>query len=481
MKTDPAQFFMTKIAKDDPTKVIDPGEAAAAATALTSGVIAQKILPTAANIALINTLGIPPESYQGLMPRLGAKEFTMAKGQSTHTGELLNLFNISAPFPSSQELEQLRATDPKAFENLKGNVMKQQKYMEKIKPTIDSMMDRYDLKRKGVKFDIHSGAMARLRGPYYTPSTKTITMPFVNEDYVLHELGHAAHLTKPGAQTFNTMRRFVKKGLNYAYPMAYLVGNEIQKMVPGKIDDKIISFVQDHSPAIFAGSVLAADVYPEVQATARSVHHVYKTKGAKAAKSALKRWLPHLGTYLIPAIPTMVGLAVARKYFKSAKEKQEKQEKTASFITDARNLGSGLWAQFGRPLAQTATEVSGQVSKQVQELASFEPRDIAKIVWEAQKKNIKSPEFVAGALTAGIPATTLAIVANDTKYGRMLEEKWRQRDSKAGPLAQAYADVKRLEAKKREGSITYPAIVGITAALSGGMLAKFFTDLGRVL
>ena len=470
---DPTSFFISKIAEDG---LIDPGEAATAGFTLAAGPLAQKGIPMLGTY-LAKSLGENPVKWTGT-PVYGLSRVGDILDEGVNLNQqhgILDLFKARLkPRGPGGQLKQV----PSELYQL-----------GRIKDVVDSMLERYKLPQKGVKLDVGGGPLKAITGPSYRPSNKLIQLPWINEASVLHEVGHAAHMARPGAGAFNTIRKIIQKGTNLAIPMAYIAGDEIQKLFPGKIDDKAVKFVQDNAPSIMAASWAAAEVYPEVQATTRAVHHVYKTKGSAAARQTLKALMPHLISYVLPIVPAIVGVSLARNYFRKAKAKNEKtQEKQAGILDKATTFISKEIPQFAadawkelQPIGQEAGFVGGQVSAQAGYLFDKPLGEFAKTLWDAGAKTIKSPEFIGGAVHAGVPAAALAYVHHNTQHGKVHRERIRELKSKRGAKVKALMDMQRVEDKSHHDSVTWPAIVGITAALSGGFLAKTFSDLFRIL
>lgn len=462
-------FFLTKIAKDDPNKIVDPGEAAAAGLAIGTHPIATKVLPIGGSY-LAGRWTAPP------VPWLGQPMYGLGEGGISTPDKILKGMN---KVPRIMNLFKVRPLDPGGivegkFKRIRGAVDPQQvQVLQESLKSADQMMKKYDLYKKKVKFDIVKGPLSRLTGPSFDSSTKRIKMPWIDKDYFLHEIGHAAHLTKPGARTLHGVRKAIKAGVGSAIPMAYLVGNEIQQMLPGKIDDKIISFVQENAPAIMAATWTASEIYPEVQATSRAVHHVYKTEGKKAAIKTLKRLLPPLASYVLPVIPAIVGLSLAKKYYFDAK-KEEDVVKTANFL-------GGLYREVLAPTGEELASVAGQIAKQTGKLFRKEPKDVMQTLYRAGIKSAKSPEFVSGAIYAGIPAATWAYAIHNTHHGKLYRQKREALRVKSGQHPQQLADLQEHLAKQKDDSVTLPALVGLGAAVSGGFLNKFWSDIMRVL
>lgn len=462
---DVSSFFRTKLAQDP---VIDPGEAAMAGLTLAAGPLIQRVLPFTINYAtgqFDRPIMWSGDQFSG-MSRLSQSEFEKGWNKSK---KILDIFDVKPGRPVAADV------DPKYLKLLEKSPIvdpKELEYLQKISKSVNSMLDKYDLGKKGVKIDLTSGPLSRLRGPDYDPASKRIRLPRIDKDTVLHEIGHAAHRTRPFGGVSRFVQKFLHKGSNLAIPMAYVAGDEIREMFPGKVDDKAIKFIQDNAPAILASTYAASEIYPEVQATTRAVKHVYDTEGSKAAKKTLKRLIPPLLGYTLPIIPTIVGIGLARKWHKEAKEEKEALEKRfpkqAGFLDD-------LWDSIGSPMLDYGGHAASQIADQAREISKQNFSDVAKKIYNAGIKTIRSPSFASGAAMVGIPAATLAYVKYNTPHGKMYTERTRQFGRGAPESELSY-----YQEKVKEDSIT-PAIIGVTAALSGGFLNKLFTDIYKVM
>lgn len=478
-KVDPTSFFITKLSADTTDKLIDPGEAAIAGLAIASGPIAQGVIPAASHLA-VTSLGPKPIKFKGPMryniDKLKGYEDSLKT--LTSDAKVLNLF----------EAQLIPRITEEMLETGKFFIPKEKEYVNKIAPMVDGMLEKYKLPEKGVRLDLGGGSLQNITGPRYRISDKKIQLPWVNESYALHEVGHAAHFSEPGTKLFSKLRGFINGGAALAIPMAYVAGDEIKKMFPGKIDDKAVDFVQKHAPAIAAATWAASDVYPEVQATARAVKYVRDTKGAAAARATLKELLPALGTYVAPIIPAIVGLSLAKKWFFESKKKgiksREEIEKAASVLSHAKDFGSGLvggmW-DVAAPVGADLSYLAHQFGGQARELFQKPINEFAKDIAVASAKTVKSPEFIAGAIHAGVPTALTAYVMYNTPHGLAFKERKRQIDSRKSNREKLRNDIDRIDSKRKENDITVPVIAGITAAVSGGILTKIFSDLGKIL
>lgn len=479
MLDDVLGFFISKVAEEeDDDRVIDPGEAAAAGIAIAGSKLSRTVVPFLGSMAA-SKLRPKPHIYAATpwygIPRLqDSALFDLMNGDHVadesmkQTHKLLNMFDIGLK-PKGPLVRTADGLKNIPLVDIDGAVK-----LDSISKSVDSMVDSYGLREKGLKFDVGGGPVTRLRGPSYSPSTNRISLPWINEDFALHEVGHAAHLRTPAAKAINTARRMIRAGTNIAIPMAYIAGDEIKKMFPGEIDDKIVDFVQENAPSLLAATWAASDVYPEVQATTRAINHVLKTKGAEAAKSTLKALLPDLASRVIPIIPAVVGISLAKKYYFNAKKKE--QEKTAGISDTAK----GLWGA-AREIGSELGGIGSQVSYQAGELVNKPFKEFARSMWDAGVANIKSPEFVQGAVMAGVPTAALAYVYHNTHHGKKYRERSHDIRTRLGMTPKVVSDMERLKESQKNDSATWPAIAGIGAALSGGFLAKMYADLYRVL
>jgi hypothetical protein len=248
-------------------------------------------------------------------------------------------------------------------------------------------------------------------------------------------------------------------------PIALIAGDEIAKAIPGTIDDRVIHFMQDHAPTIVGATLAATQLYPEAKASLLALRHIREMEGRGATASALKRLLPLFGSYVLHAIPPIVGMVLARKYMREARAENEK---TASVVNAA--LG-GL-----KDMALDLGHVAKQIGRGVVELAK-DPH-VGKRIATAAKEVGTSPDFVTGALRSAIPATAGALYLYGTEPGRVL----RQQVHDVGRNMKSVVTARPHDEQWRERHpVAFAGLVGIGAAMSGGVLHKMINDLKQVL
>lgn len=491
-------FFRTKLAEKKEDPLIDPGEAAQAGIAFAYGPLSQVAIPMISDVAIRSFLkerpqyhGDPAFGLKRIKPRLKPEAEEAFKAISELQGIPFDkkksaiLQNLTE---GASEIKELKSGDlahlPKKKSILGGlynvypKVTQLDPYMpafgdesietlSKIQKSVDSMLDKYKLPKKGVTLNLRQGPLTGIIGPNYNWASKEINLPMIGKEIALHEIGHAAHLTKPGAKSFDLLRKIIHRGANLAVPMAYIAGNEIREMFPGKIDDKAIKFVQDHAPAILASTYAASTIYPEIQATTRAVSHVYKTEGAAEARKVFKRLIPPLLSYMLPVIPGIIGISLAKKWHKDAEGKKKELEKKAGIYNEMSN--------FVKELSQYTANITRQIGPQTADILELPGKEFVQKMYHSGKNVIKSPEFAAGAATAGIPAAIMTYADYVSPHGKIYTEKIRKLGK--GSLE---SEIEYKKAKAKE-NITVPAIVGITAAISGGFLNKLWSDVLKVM
>lgn len=494
-------FFLTKLAEEKKDPIIDPGEAASAGLAMTFSPFSKFIVPRVLRTILSKTYA-PTASWTGdavyglkgieeakrpqelidlvkataraggkMSPERAVKQGLIGEAlfekMQTPQDVLGGLFRIK---PRKKDITKL---DPRLSMGELNKLVDMQK-------SVNSMLDRYKLPEKGVTLSFRSGPISKLLGARYNIPSKEIVLPKVSKHLALHEIGHAAHFTQKGAPAARLIRNTIYRGSTLAVPMAYIAGDEIQKMFPGKIDDKVVDFIQRHAPAILASTYAASTLYPEVQATARAISHVYKTEGKQAAKEIAKKLTPRFLSYTMPLIPAMVGMGMAKKWHREAKENRRKLE-------EGIGKEAGIFSDMGNFLHNVrlhSSNVIKQVGEQGGYVLGLPTGKFMNEMYRSGKNVLKSPEFAAGAAVAGIPAAIISYLKFNTPHGAVYAEKKRQYGfgeklsfkGKGSPASEI-----EYQTVRSKQDATTPAIVGITAALSGGFLSKLFTDLGRIM
>jgi len=362
----------------------------------------------------------------------------------------------------------------------------QAKIME-IQPVVDSFIDKHNLKEKGVTLNIRKGPLSSRAGGGFSLANKRVTLPSVGKELALHELGHAADYTKGLGKVRRFTDPILKKSVLTALPIAMVAGDRIKEMIPGTVDDKAISFMQDHAPEIMAATLTATTLIPEAKASILAVKHLREMERAGqqpagTAMKAAKRLAPFWGTYLLGAIPAVVGMSLARKYMREARaEKEEAHEDLRKSIEEG--LGS-LEKTSGDLVSgiKDLAHVSKQIGRGVYDLATH--KGTLGRIGRAAKETGTSPEFVWGAMNAALPATMGALYMYGTEGGSHIrsrlepgsQEKMLEHSSK-NILGAANMD----EAWREKHPLRFAGMVAAGAALSGGIMSKFIHDLMRVL
>ena len=357
-------------------------------------------------------------------------------------------------------------------------------------------MSEKKLREKGVTINFKQGPLNWVLGPRYETATKRVYLPLADKVVAMHELGHAADYT---AGRIGKVRKILEpmlmRGVQFALPVAIVAGDRIAEILPGTIDDKIIRFLQDNAPAIMGATIAATTLYPEAKASVLAINHIAKVEGPKAARAAMRKLGPAFGTYLLGAIPAVVGMAFARKYMREARaekadtaglvdKKMLELEKEGGIIPSIAEIvgmvqsGSRFVRSSGRDLAFIGKQVGQQAVQIVNE-----PGTMRKIT-QAAKEIGRSPEFIQGALASAIPAASGALYLYGTSSGREIRKRMTPEHaediyshSKRGvPLARHTEERWREENPK-----LFAGLVAMGAAMSGGIITKFISDLARVL
>jgi hypothetical protein len=172
--------------------------------------------------------------------------------------------------------------------------------------------------------------------------------------------------------------------------------------------------------------------------------------------------------YVLSAIPPIVGMALARKYLRQARDHNEQAEKTAGVVGEA----LGAIKDYALDLGHVAHELGSGVV----ELAR-DPQ-VGRRVATAAKEVGTSPGFVLGALTSAVPVTAGALYLYGTEPGRVI----RQQVQKVGRSPKELIGARPHDEKWREQHpAAFAGLVGLGAALSGGVLHTMIDDLKTVL
>ena len=346
---------------------------------------------------------------------------------------------------------------------------------EQLEPLVDSFINKHNLAEKGVRMRFPTGIAGEVAGPRYNLSTKEVHLPELSKSVVLHELGHAADYTKGRLAKFRRIAEpLLERGILTALPVALIAGDRIKEMLPGTVDE------------IMGATLAATQLYPEAKASYLALNHIAKTEGRDAAKASLKRLAPLWGTYLLGVIPAVVGMALARKYMREARSDRDAlvKDTVGPEIEKVGGVGKflgdivGFAREGGRDVAHVARQINNQSFSLIRQ-----PGTMRKIV-DASKAVGSSPDFVHGALISAVPASLAALYLYGTPSGKVIRDisekehnEERITDSRKGlPL------VSRVnESWRQKHPAQFAGLVGIGAALSGGIMSKFLADLGRVL
>jgi hypothetical protein len=495
---------------------IDPGERALAGLTAGTSALASKLIPIITR-PLVQPI-YEADSTAWTLPRVrGVSSFDEAARQVVHGApasktRMMGLMDISErPRPTFRSayrksgagsIDELAEGIGRAYDledqirqkNIRpGKLKDAQKLVDKMKPiaettkplfrlaqvqnTVDSFIDKHRLAEKGVRLNLQTGPFSSIGGGGYDMHTKEVTIPRVGKENVLHELGHAADYSTRVGRIRRIAEPILSRGVGIALPVALAAGDRIKEIFPGTVDDKTIAFMQDNAPQIMGATLAATTLYPEAKASFLAVRHIAETEGRPAAKAALKKLIPYFGTYLLGAVPAVVGMALARKYMRQAREeKAETKDIAARTLADLEKTG-GIIGGF-----KDAWHVGKQIGRGTLDLVT-EPGRIRKIVQSAKEIGT-SPEFILGAVGSAIPAAAGALYMYGTQAGKairapMLPEgqarllELERRD--IGPVARASDEW------RESHPLRFAGLVAMGAALSGGIISKFMSDLSKAL
>lgn len=379
----------------------------------------------------------------------GVEDALHAPGiDSSHT-KLLGLLDLtSRPKPGEEE-----ATSKAGM-----------KLME-VSHVVDSFIAKHDLANKGVTLNFRSGPLSMV-GAHYHPGTKQVFVPKISKEILLHELGHAADYT---GGRFAKFRAFAEPVLQNtvmaAVPIALIAGDKIKEAIPGTVDDKVVDFVQAHAGAITGATLAATTLYPEAKASILALQHIREVEGSAAAREAAKRLLPAWGSYILGAVPIMIGLSLAKKYMAQARDKKQALEPKL-----AADGALDMLVDWAKDIGHVTSEIGNGTAKLLDE-----PGTVKKIL-AAAKETGTSPAFVHGALVASIPASLSALYLYSTRGGAAT-----RKNMPAGAKEYISMHDPKKESWRESNPKTYATLVGLGAALSGGVIAKTVNDLFEVL
>jgi hypothetical protein len=420
-------------------------------------------------------------------------------------GRVLKLFDIKArmskvPDAAYADMHHMARTGDIAKHRVAEAVAKQDHTLKDITKTVDSFIDKHNLAKKGVTINLKQGPLNWMLGPRYELAKKRVYLPEISKNLALHELGHAADYTKGRiGKVRGTLEPILRRGAQIALPAALIAGDQIKELLPGTVDDKAIEFMQRHAPAIAGATIAATTLYPEAKASYLALKHIAKTEGRDAAMKSLKMLGAGWGTYVLGAIPTIVGLSLARKYMREArKEKGETDdlvqqqlrelEKTSGIMS---NLVKGfnpkdLIEQAARGVRSSAKDfvyVGEQVAQQSRQM--IRNKEVISRVTGAAKAVGTDPTFVQGALISAVPATMASLYLYGTPAGKHIRERMHpahvRKTQSGSEEGLALVHSKTDEKWREENPLKFAGLVAAGAAMSGGVMAKLFSDLAKIL
>jgi hypothetical protein len=456
---------------------LDPGERALAGILSVAGSISAKALPFIGQTVgrhVINKSTIPWNGapIQGVGSIQEAKDALFGRDPRVpveRSNRVLGLFDIKQSHPPLQPQEVLE------------NMEKFTK-LDELDNVVDSFIGKHGLKEKGVRMNFQRGPLTGQGGGSYNPATKEVYLPHLGQEAVLHELGHAADYSTRVGRVRAYAEPAIQRGVLMALPIALAAGDRIKEMIPGTIDDKTISFMQDHAPGIMAATLAATTLYPEAKASITAIRHIRDLERlgrqpVGATMKAVKRLTPLFGSYLLGAVPAVVGMALARKYMNQARE--EKKELQFEAARQFEKAGSPLGFMSG---IRQVGDVASQLASGTADLLR-QPHTLRRM-GAAAKEVGTSPEFIRGALGAAVPATLGALYMYGTPGGEELRSKLhpetqrkilKHRGVDIGPVAGTD------DKWRGDHPLRFAGLVAMGAALSGGILSKFISDLTRTL
>lgn len=448
----------------------DPGERALAGIAAVSGHMINKVVPPVGGIILSSMAREGavevPHGVRHEVARLDEFKYDSPK----KTTDFMGLFRIKPrPYLTAAGLKRDIVTAPPFIEEL-----------TRTTDLVDSFIDKHNLGKEGVRIRLTGSWIDRVSGPSYDFATKRVTLPELSAETALHELGHARDYTK---SRFRNLRKVFESAGNRAalvgIPAALIAGDEIKKMFPGTIDDKVIGFVQENAPEITAATLAATTLYPEAKASAYAIKHIAQHEGKDAAIRAAKKLLPAYGTYLLGVIPAVVGMSLARKYMRQARAEKPEAEKSAaaraqkSALKEIGEMFHSIAAETGADLANVSKQIgSGMVEV-------LKDKNLPHRLARSARQVGTSPEFAWGALSSAIPAATGSLYLYGSGPGRAVRQRMAEEQTKK--ITGHPPGSEDVEAWRERNPGRFAGLVAMGAALSGGVLAKLVSDIGRAL
>ena len=388
---------------------------------------------------------------------------------------LLGLFDIDQTHPSFGETAALHPEKTKA-------IIRQHEHLGELGDVVDSYINKHDLPRKGVRINLQNGPISGIGGGSYMPQTKEVYLPHLGSEVALHELGHAADYTTRMGRFRSFAEPILSKGVMTALPIALAAGDQIKEIIPGTIDDKAIEFMQQHAPGIMAATLAATSIYPEAKASISAIRHIRDLERlgrqpAGATMRAAKRLTPLFGSYILGAIPAVVGMALAKKYMNQARSEKKELREHAMRQFQSIEKSAGIVSGF-----KAIADVGLQVGKSSIDIMK-QPNTLRRI-GQAAKDVGTSPEFIHGAMGAAIPATLGALYMYGTPGGAEVRSRLHP-ETRDRLLKHKSTDIglgaHTNERWRDEHPLRFAGLVAMGAAMSGGILSRFLHDLTRTL
>lgn len=523
MEKDPLSFFLnektaadsaadTPLVPEEPRaftknpdpESIDPGERAMAGILAVGGSTIGGMGQFLGQTILRSTMFSDATGVARQMQAGPVSHLSKLPGDRPPGGRLLKLFDINArrskiPDAAYADMQHMARTGDVAKHNVAEAIAKQDHKLRDITKTVDSFIDKHNLAKKGVTVNLKQGPLNWMLGPRYEIAKKRVYLPEISKDLALHELGHAADYTKGRiGKVRGTLEPILRRGAQIALPAALIAGDQIKEMLPGTVDDRAIEFMQRNAPAIAGATIAATTLYPEAKASYLALKHIAKTEGRDAAFKSMKRLGAGWGTYVLGAIPTIVGLSLARKYMREArKEKGDTEELVQQQLRELEKT-SGMADLFKgvnpktlieqaargvRSAGKDVVHVGEQVAQQSRQM--IRNKEVMRRVGGAARSVGTDPTFVQGALISAVPATMASLYLYGTPAGKHIRARMdpaHVRKTQSGSEEGLALVHSRTDEKWREENpLKFAGLVAAGAAMSGGVMAKLFSDLAKVL
>lgn len=495
----PKQRTMT--ANPDPDS-IDPGERAMAGMLAGGGVVGGVFANFIAGKAIDHAVykgSVPVTRQAAWAPAQRMRDIEIGPAKS----RVMGLFDIRSRVPNeppgvADQIHKYLATGAEPKHRTAKAILDQQAKQGAIGDVVDSFIDKHNLAKKGVTLNMKEGPLNWLGGPRYEIPTKRVYLPELSKELALHELGHAADYTKGRIGKIRGIAEpMLRRSVMIALPAALVAGDRISEILPGTVDDKVIKYMQDHAPEIMGATLAATELYPEAKASVLALSHIAKTEGRAAALKSLGKLGPAWGSYVLGAIPAIVGMSLARKYMRDARgekndtttfidKKMRELKKTSGilgipgpreFIAELPHIRRAIGSH-----AKDVVHVGRQITKQTDELVR-QPGAMKRL-GAAAKEVGTDPAFAFGALNAALPAAMASMYLYGSHSGREIRQRIDKEDLNAMQTGNerktSIAD--RADDEWRERNpLLFSGLVAAGAAMSGGIMTKLFSDLSKVL